>query len=154
MMHHILYLVTLLQREATSYDWIMDEGYEGDEDEPSDCADEEEEEDDDGIDEECINEYDRFETGIHSNGNDEYYDMNDDEDESSVDPTFSLPSGLWLYLSEAIFQLSMMFWTYQEPTGDMSASTIIHYTAVLGIQETSLNFHPAYSSSPRLAALM
>ncbi|EXK26017.1 hypothetical protein FOMG_17378 [Fusarium oxysporum f. sp. melonis 26406] len=47
-----------------------------------------------------------------------------------------------------------MFWTYQEPTGDMSASTIIHFTAVLGIKGPSLTFHPAHSSSPKLSALM
>ncbi|KAI3572852.1 hypothetical protein IWW34DRAFT_890814 [Fusarium oxysporum f. sp. albedinis] len=156
MMRHILYLVTRLQRDVANYDWNLDEGCEGDEDELSDCDDEDEddEEDDHGTDEECINEYDRFETEIHSNGNSEYHDMNDGEDESSRDPTFSLPSGLWLHLSEAIFQLSMMFWTYQEPTGDMSASTINHYTAVLGIQGPSLTFHPAHASTSRLAALV
>ncbi|KAH7231095.1 hypothetical protein BKA59DRAFT_497663 [Fusarium tricinctum] len=41
-----------------------------------------------------------------------------------------------------------------EPTGDISTSTIIHYTAVLGIQGPSLTFHPAHSSSPKLSALM
>ncbi|KAH7205489.1 uncharacterized protein BKA55DRAFT_530432, partial [Fusarium redolens] len=59
-----------------------------------------------------------------------------------------------LHLSKAIFQLSMMFWTYQEPTGDMSAYAIIHYTAFLRIQRPSLAFHSAHGSSPRLAALM
>ncbi|KNB15613.1 hypothetical protein FOXG_21404 [Fusarium oxysporum f. sp. lycopersici 4287] len=28
---------------------------------------------------------------------------------------FSLPNGYWLRLSEALFQLSMMFWTHQDP---------------------------------------
>lgn len=36
----------------------------------------------------------------------------------------------------------------------MSASIIIQYAAVLGIQGSSLAFHPAHSSSPRLAALI
>ncbi|KAH7231402.1 uncharacterized protein BKA55DRAFT_696320 [Fusarium redolens] len=91
MMRHILYLVTLLQRDATNYDWNPDEGCEGDGDEPSDCDDEveDEEEDDHGTDEDYINEYDRVETEIHSNGNDEYHDMNDGEDDLPVDPTFS-----------------------------------------------------------------
>ncbi|PNP60709.1 hypothetical protein FNYG_14562 [Fusarium nygamai] len=154
MMRHILYLVTRLQRDSANYYWDLNEGCEGDEDEPSDCEYEDDEEDDHGIDEECFKKYDRFETETHSNGNNEHYDMNDGEDESSGDPAFSLPSGLWLHLSETIFQLSMMFWTYQEPTGDMSASTIIHYTAVLGIQGPSLTFHPAHASTSRLAALV
>jgi hypothetical protein len=160
MMRHILYLVALLRREARNSDCNLDEGRAEYEDEPSDGndGDEDEDEDDDGdgddvADEEHIHEYDRVETENHSNANDKYCDMNDSEDEVPVDPTFSLPSGLWLHLSEAIFQLSMMFWTYQEPTGGMSASTIIHYTAVLGIQGPSLDFHSAHSSSPRLAAL-
>ncbi|EGU73643.1 hypothetical protein FOXB_15848 [Fusarium oxysporum f. sp. conglutinans Fo5176] len=112
MLRHILYLVGLLQREAIDPEWNVDEGCEGDEDG-----------DDHGTDEEYINEYDRVETKNPSNETDEYCDTNDSEDESSIE------SGFWLRLSEAIFQLSMMFWTYQEPTGDMSASTIIHNTA-------------------------
>jgi hypothetical protein len=153
MMRHILYLVALLQREAESSNWHLDEGREGNEDEPSD--DDDGDEDDDGVeaDDEYIREYDRVETENYFNENDKYHDMND-EDELSVNSTFSLPSGLWLHLSEAIFQLSMMFWTYQEPTGDMSASIIIQYAAVLGIQGSSLAFHPAHNSSPRLAALI
>ncbi|QKD56923.2 uncharacterized protein FOBCDRAFT_140860 [Fusarium oxysporum Fo47] len=156
MMRHILYLVARLQQEAESSNW--DEGREDEEDEPGDCDDGDEYEDDDddggGADEEYINEYDRVETENHSDENDKNCNMSDGKDDLSVDLPFSLPFGLWLHLSEAIFQLSMMFWTYQEPTGDMSASTIIHYTAVLGIQGSSLAFHLAHSSSPRLAALM
>jgi ABC-type Zn2+ transport system substrate-binding protein/surface adhesin len=112
MLRHILYLAGLLKREAINSDWNVDEGCEGDEDE-----------DDHGTDEEYINEYDRVETKNHTNENDEHCDTNDSEHESSLE------SGFWLRLSEAIFQLSMMLWTYQEPTGDMSASTIIHNTA-------------------------
>ncbi|EXK24209.1 hypothetical protein FOMG_19053 [Fusarium oxysporum f. sp. melonis 26406] len=158
MMRHILYLVALLQQEAESSNW--DERRNDEEDDLGDCedGDEYEDEDDygdgDGADEEYINEYDRVETENHSDENDKSCDMSNGEDDLCVDPPFSLPSGLWLHLSEAVFQLSMMFWTYQEPTGDMSASTIIHYTAVLGIQGPSLAFHLAHSSSPRLAALM
>lgn len=156
MMRHILYLVTLLQREATNYNWNLDEGCEGDEDDPSDSEYEEDDDDEDDreTDEKHINECDQAETENQSNRNNAHYGANDGRDESSINSTFSLPSGLWLHLSEAIFQLSMMFWTYQEPTGDMSASTIIHYAAVLGIQGPSLTFHPAHSSSPKLSALM
>ncbi|EWZ28675.1 hypothetical protein FOZG_17680 [Fusarium oxysporum Fo47] len=141
-MRHILYLVALLQREAMNSNWNLDEGHEEDEDEPSNCDDGDEDEDEDnygdGADEEYINEYDRVETENNSNENGKYCDTNYGEDELSEDSAFSLPSGLWLHSSKAIFQLSMMFWTYQKPTGDMSASTIIHYTAVLGIQGLSL----------------
>ncbi|ENH73681.1 hypothetical protein Focb16_v005400 [Fusarium oxysporum f. sp. cubense] len=156
MMRHVLYLVTLLQREGTNYDRNPDEGCDGDDDErgDSDYEDDDDDEDDRRTDEKHINEYDRVETEVHSNGNDAHYDMNDGRNESSINSTFCLSSGLWLHLSEAIFQLSMMFWTYQEPTGDMSASTIIHFTAVLGIKGPSLTFHPAHSSSPKLSALM
>jgi hypothetical protein len=156
MMRHILYLVTLLQREATNYNWNLDEGCEGDEDKPSDSEyeDDDDDEDDRETDEKHINECDQVETENHSNGNNAHSGANGGRDELSINSTFSLPSGLWLHLSEAIFQLSMMFWTYQEPTGDMSASTIIHYAAVLGIQGPSLTFHPAHSSSPKLSALM
>ncbi|EWY79522.1 hypothetical protein FOYG_17324 [Fusarium oxysporum NRRL 32931] len=116
MMRHILYLVALLQREAESSNWSLDEGREGNEDEPSDDEDEDE----------YIREYDRVETENHCNENGKYNDMSD-EDELSP---------------------------YQEPTGDMSASIIIQYAAVLRIQGSSLAFHLAHSSSPRLAALI
>ncbi|KAH7111678.1 hypothetical protein B0J13DRAFT_659885, partial [Dactylonectria estremocensis] len=59
-----------------------------------------------------------------------------------------------LHLSEAIFQLSMMFWTHRDPAGDMSSSVLIHYTAVMGIQRDSLAYYSAYNSTPKLAALM
>ncbi|EWZ29404.1 uncharacterized protein FOBCDRAFT_277007 [Fusarium oxysporum Fo47] len=67
---------------------------------------------------------------------------------------FGLLSGPWLELSEALFQLSMMFWTYRDPAGDMSSSTIIYYTAVMGIQRRSMSYHSAHNSTPGLAALM
>ncbi|KAH7142945.1 hypothetical protein B0J13DRAFT_636769 [Dactylonectria estremocensis] len=67
---------------------------------------------------------------------------------------FVLPSGLWLELSEALFQLSMIFWTHRDPVGDMSSSVIIHYTAVMGIQRRSMSYHSAHNSTPGLAALM
>lgn len=79
---------------------------------------------------------------------DEYSDKSIDEDinseedeEAGKDQTsdcegtdFCLPTGYWLQLSEALFQLSIMFWTHQDPAGNMSSSAIIYYTAVRGIQ--------------------
>ncbi|KAF5696103.1 hypothetical protein FMUND_15783, partial [Fusarium mundagurra] len=115
------------------------------EDEPSDY--------DDGDEEDYLTDYEGLEVGNWSNESNEDHDRNRGEDAKDTDPAFSLPSGLWLHLSEAIFQLSMIFWTYQEPTGDMSASAIIHFTAALGIHGSSFAFHSAHASSSRLAAL-
>ncbi|KAF5655188.1 hypothetical protein FCIRC_13920 [Fusarium circinatum] len=58
-----------------------------------------------------------------------------DSDTSYERSDFSLPNGYWLRLSEALFQLSMMFWTHQDLSGNMSSSAIIYYTAVMGIQQ-------------------
>ncbi|KAF9774887.1 hypothetical protein IL306_007067, partial [Fusarium sp. DS 682] len=60
-------------RDSANHDENLNEGCEGDEDEPSDCGDEDDEEDDHGIDEECFKEYNRLETETHSNGNKEHY---------------------------------------------------------------------------------
>ncbi|KAH8593097.1 hypothetical protein B0O99DRAFT_715429, partial [Bisporella sp. PMI_857] len=46
---------------------------------------------------------------------------------------FILPTGLNLALSEALFQLSVMIWTYRDLAGDMISSVLIHFVAVLGI---------------------
>ncbi|KAK7570848.1 hypothetical protein V3481_018943 [Fusarium oxysporum f. sp. vasinfectum] len=105
MMRYVLYLVTLLQREGTNYDRNPDEGCDGDDDErgDSDYEDDDDDEDDRRTDEKHINEYDRVEAEVHSNANDAHYDMNDGRDESSINSTFYLSSGLWLHLSGAIF---------------------------------------------------
>ncbi|PNP52709.1 hypothetical protein FNYG_15809 [Fusarium nygamai] len=76
------------------------------------------------------------------------------DDSSQSQSEFLLPSTPWLELSEALFQLSMMFWTHQDPAGDMSSSVIIYYTAVMGIQRRSMSYHPAHNSTGGLAALM
>ncbi|KAJ9412652.1 hypothetical protein QL093DRAFT_2561488 [Fusarium oxysporum] len=41
-----------------------------------------------------------------------------------------------------------------KPTGDISASTIIYFTAILGIKGPSLTFYPAHSLLPKLSALI
>ncbi|KNB04693.1 hypothetical protein FOXG_19373 [Fusarium oxysporum f. sp. lycopersici 4287] len=76
------------------------------------------------------------------------------DDSSQYQSEFLLPSRPWLELSEALFQLSMMFWTHQDPAGDMSSSVIIYYTAVMGIQRRSMSYYPAHNSTGGLAALM
>lgn len=48
----------------------------------------------------------------------------------------------------------MMFWTHQDPAGDISSSVIIYYTAVMGIQRRSMSYYPAHNSTSGLAALM
>ncbi|EXM13432.1 hypothetical protein FOTG_18113 [Fusarium oxysporum f. sp. vasinfectum 25433] len=154
MMRHILYLVSLLQRETAPPDLNSDGASDEEEDEPSDYDDGDRDEDNDGDEEDYLTDYEGLEVGNRSNESNEDHDGNRGEDAKDTDPAFSLPPGLWLHLSEAIFQLSMIFWTYQEPTGDMSASAIIHFTAALGIHGSSFAFHSAHASSSRLAALM
>jgi hypothetical protein len=44
MMRHILYLVTRLQHDSANYDWNLNDGCEGDEDDPSEFDDEDENE--------------------------------------------------------------------------------------------------------------
>lgn len=67
---------------------------------------------------------------------------------------FQLPRGFRLELSEALLQLSMMFWTYQSQDGTMASSTIVHFAAVLGIHPSSLAYRSAYDYTPDLAALV
>jgi hypothetical protein len=42
----------------------------------------------------------------------------------------TLPTGQDLQLSEALFQLSMIFWTFQCRTGNMAASMLVNFTAI------------------------
>ncbi|RFN46054.1 hypothetical protein FIE12Z_9705 [Fusarium flagelliforme] len=90
-----------------------------------------------------------FDTSIHKDEK-----IGKDQTSDSEGSDLSLPNGNWLRLSEALFQLSMMFWTYQDPAGNMSFSTIIHFTAVMGIRQQSLAFHPAHNSTSELAGLI
>lgn len=89
-------------------------------------------------------------------------DASEDSDTSSrshrlssrVSSSYTLPSGLQLQLSEALFQLSMMFWTYRDTSGDMASSTLIHFAGVLGIHRHSLAYKSAYNSTPCFAHLI
>jgi hypothetical protein len=67
---------------------------------------------------------------------------------------FDLPSGPELTLAEALFQLSMMFWTFQDRSGDMTGSIIIHFTGVCSIHRHSLAYKAAYSCTSDLARLV
>jgi hypothetical protein len=144
MMQHILYLVGQLQlgedgNVSDSSDSEGDESY--GQDWHDDCE---------------------IPSDLESSDTDQDFDTSIDEDEEigkdqtsdSEGSDFSLPNGNWLRLSEALFQLSMMFWTYQDPAGNMSSSTIIHFTAVMGMRQQSLAFHPAHNSTSELAGLI
>jgi hypothetical protein len=70
-----------------------------------------------------------------------------DQETQSASRSFTLPTGRHLALSEAVFQLSMMFWTYRDLAGDMTSSVLIHFVAVLGIHRHSLAYKSAYLST-------
>jgi hypothetical protein len=96
---------------------------------------------------------------IESEENDLFEDSVEEDTLSSPDELreqlgFVLPSGPSLALSEAIFQLSMMFWTYKDPAGDMASSALIHFTNVLGVHRHSLAYKAAYSSTSQLSSLI
>ncbi|WJG35692.1 uncharacterized protein FOBCDRAFT_203991 [Fusarium oxysporum Fo47] len=129
MMHYIVSLVTQLHSREQGCSCVRTV----EDDESSHASSDESDEESD------------FEGGTHFG-----IDNNSMRDESE----FVLPSRPWLELSEALFQLSMMFWTYRDPAGDMSSSAIIYYTAVIGIQRRSMSYHSAHNSTPGLPALM
>ncbi|KAG7423241.1 hypothetical protein Forpi1262_v015516 [Fusarium oxysporum f. sp. raphani] len=110
MMQHILYLVGQLQlgedgNVSDSSDSEGDESY--GQDWHDDCE---------------------IPSDLENSDTDQDFDTSTDEDEEvgrdqtsdSEGSDFSLPNGNWPRLSEALFQLSMMFWTYQDPAGNMS----------------------------------
>lgn len=59
-----------------------------------------------------------------------------------------------LRLSEALFQLTMAFWTFLDRSGDMTASVLVHFTAVRGIHRQSLAYKSAYNYTPDLSKLI
>jgi hypothetical protein len=128
MMDYILSLVETVEEEEEGEEQEDEE----DEEEGKDEEGEDEEEEEDEEDEE------------------EGEDIEEEIEESS----FTLPSRSRLKLSEALFQLSMMFWTYQDPAGDMASSAVIHFTAVLGVHRRSLAYRSAYNLTSGFASLM
>lgn len=89
------------------------------------------------------------------------------ESESTRDGTWSPQSSAASYhstpdrekqqatqLTEAVFQLSMMFWTFRSTTGDLSTSVLIHFTGILGIHRRALSYKSAYIYTPTLSALV
>jgi hypothetical protein len=57
-------------------------------------------------------------------------------------------------LSKALFQLLMKLWTYQDSTGHISSSVLIHFIGVLGVYTGSLVYKSAYNSTSTLSALI
>lgn len=152
-MNHILGLASSILESEDSDDINDDD----DEDEDSDN-----DSDDDSDDDDCENNSD---IGNDGNSDNKGYcenstDTKDDEEDgymldSSIEQfKFCLPQGVRLELSEALFQLSMMFWTYQSRDGVMDSSTIVHFTAALGVHRSSLAYRDAYNFTPDLAALI
>ncbi|EWZ28041.1 uncharacterized protein FOBCDRAFT_277492 [Fusarium oxysporum Fo47] len=150
MMQHILYLLGQLQLgrdDNISGSLDIEECESGGEDWCDDCdfaSDSEDTDTDEDFDE----------------GTDEDIDSEEDEELDKDQQTsysrsdFSLPTGYWLRLPEVLFQLSMMFWTHEDPAGNMSSSVIVYYTAVIGIQRRSLAFNSVHNSTSELAALI
>ncbi|KAM6513550.1 hypothetical protein FALCPG4_015947 [Fusarium falciforme] len=155
MMRHILDLVSQLkgeeeeeEEEEEAYgDWSdQGEGSEG----------EEEDEEEDRAEADGYDESDG-EGDNHDNDGAGEEDDEGGKDEQDCAPgqhTFRISRGTRLKLSEALFQLSMMFWTHQCQAGLMASSALIHITAVIGIHPRSLAYRSAYSSTPGFAALV
>ncbi|PNP59963.1 hypothetical protein FNYG_14714 [Fusarium nygamai] len=94
MMRHILYLVSLLQRETAPPDLNSDRASDKEEDEPSDYDDGDRDEDNDGDEEDYLTDYEGLEVENRSNESNEDHDRNRGEDAKDTDPAFSLLSGL------------------------------------------------------------
>jgi hypothetical protein len=82
-------------------------------------------------------------------------DMGDEKElqQHEKDPStdFTLPAQSDLALSEALMQLSIIFWTHHDSAGMMNSSVLIHFVAVQGIHRHSLAFRTAYEFTPILS---
>ena len=74
--------------------------------------------------------------------------------EESSQFRFTLPARLYLELSEALFQLSMIFWTYRDLARDITSLVLIHFIAVQGIHRHSLAYKSAYNSTSGFSRLI
>ncbi|KAH6972651.1 hypothetical protein EDB80DRAFT_596203 [Ilyonectria destructans] len=149
MMRHILNLASDMEEDSQSYS--------GSDSDSQSESDSENDSDSDYTDDRSDNDSKKDE-----DRGDRSQDDDDDEvmqsgyvpDLRASQATFRLPQGIRLELSEALLQLSMMFWTYQSQDGAMTCSTIVHFVAVLGIHPSSLAYRNAYDYTPDLAALV
>ncbi|KAJ6436888.1 ATP-dependent DNA helicase pfh1 [Purpureocillium lavendulum] len=177
MTHHVLSLASRLQDEgeadgAVSDDqgsdssWCEQSASKRGESTEADGAGEDEGSNEESEASDISNDFSDAETTVdEASDDDETSDDNDDvfceedygshgEQQSSHRRSVSLPHGTRLELAEALFQLSMMFWTHQCQTGVLDSSALVHFTAVMGIHRTSLAYRSAYNYTPSLAALM
>jgi hypothetical protein len=136
-----IYNLQFRPREIQMMEYILSLLEEGDDGQEEDDEENDEEEDEEeSNDEKEDNEEEEEEVVVE-----------EEEDSMKEDPGFTLPSGSGLKLSEALFQLSMMFWTYQDSAGDMTSSVLVHFMAVLGVHRHSLAYKTAYNSTPELS---
>lgn len=177
MMHHVLSLATRLQDageadgaisddQGSDSSWCEQSASERGESTEADGAGEDKGSNDESEASDISNDFSDAETSVdEASDDDETSDDNDDvfceedygshgEQQSSHRRSISLPHGTRLELAEALFQLSMMFWTHQCQTGVLDSSALVHFTAVMGIHRTSLAYRIAYNYTPSLAALM
>jgi hypothetical protein len=59
-----------------------------------------------------------------------------------------------LRLPEALFQLTMAFWTFLERSGNMKVSALVNFAAIRGIHRQSLAYKSAYNYTPDLSKLI
>jgi hypothetical protein len=57
-------------------------------------------------------------------------------------------------ISEAVFQLLVMFWTDLSTDGVLEGKAIIHFSGVLGIHPYKLAYRTAYDYTPYLSPLL
>ncbi|KHO10690.1 hypothetical protein MAA_11741 [Metarhizium robertsii ARSEF 23] len=160
MMRHILGLVSQLQEEVEDGEETSEGG--------AGVSSDEDDEDDQEMDDEENESYGAQHSDAEDEDNSDHeedcqYEGEGKEDEDEADMhdvngtsehIFHLATGTRLKLCEALFQLSMMFWTYQCQAGVMTSSTLVHFVAVMGVHRSSLAFRDAYNSTPMVAALI
>jgi hypothetical protein len=81
-------------------------------------------------------------------------DLEEYREESGQDNNTGEQDKRGIRVSEAVFQLSMTFWTFRSITGDLASSVLVHFTSVLGIHRHSLAYKSAYSYTSTLSALI
>ncbi|KJZ70143.1 hypothetical protein HIM_10450 [Hirsutella minnesotensis 3608] len=169
MMHHVLSLASRLQDEGeadgtlgddqgSDSPWCEQSASERGESSEGDGAGEDESSNDDSDGSDASNDVSDNDTSDDDESDDSDESCEEDYTGDGENPTshrrsISLPHGTRLELAEALFQLSMMFWTHQCQTGVLDSSALVHFTAVMGIHRTSLAYRSAYNYTPSLAAL-
>jgi hypothetical protein len=151
MMDYILELLEEVEDiEAKDEDLEEEKEYDEEEEEEEDDRDDYYDDNDDNDDNDN-NDEDEEQDEVEEDTKDE---QEEDKEEEREQSGFTLLSRPMLKLSEALFQLSMMFWTHQNLVRDMTSSILVHFTAVLTIYRHSLAYRSAYNSTSGFAHLM